>query len=312
MGKRIDPFSDTGFKNVFGKEENKHLLISFLNSLLKGEYVITDVSYLDKEQSPLGDGHRSMIYDVYCKTNDGKYVICEMQNYFQDDYGKRSICYASSAVLRQCLKGNDWKYNDVKTVLCISVLNFESPELSNEGAYRKDVVLIDRDTLKVFSDDIHLIYLTMPHFKKGQEECENDLDLWLYNLLHMKTMEELPEKMKGGVFEDLWKVLDFYSLSEDEQVRYERQIKAEVDRRCILDSAKRRSKAEGKAEGLAEGKAEGKAEGLAEGLAEGVAKGRAEEHVKVVDSARAMKSNGLSIDIIKQCTGLSEEEINTL
>jgi flagellar biosynthesis/type III secretory pathway protein FliH len=113
------------------------------------------------------------------------------------------------------------------------------------------------------------------------------------------------------VFEDLWKVLDFYSLSEDEQVRYERQIKAEVDRRCILDSAKRRSKAEGKAEGLAEGKAEGKAEGLAEGLAEGVAKGRAEEHVKVVDSARAMKSNGLSIDIIKQCTGLSEEEINT-
>jgi flagellar biosynthesis/type III secretory pathway protein FliH len=124
----------------------------------------------------------------------------------------------------------------------------------------------------------------------------------------MKTMEELPEKMKGGVFEDLWKVLDFYSLSEDEQVRYERQIKAEVDRRCILDSAKRRSKAEGKAEGLAEGKAEGKAEGLAEG----VAKGRAEEHVKVVDSARAMKSHGLSIGIIKQCTGLSEEEINAL
>jgi predicted transposase/invertase (TIGR01784 family) len=104
----------------------------------------------------------------------------------------------------------------------------------------------------------------------------------------MKTMEELPEKMKGGVFEDLWKVLDFYSLSEDEQVRYERERKAEVDERCILDSAKRRSKAEGKAEG------------------------RAEEHVKVVDSARFMKSLGISIDDIKQHTGLSEEEINAL
>jgi predicted transposase/invertase (TIGR01784 family) len=232
-----------------------------------------------------------------------------MQNYFQDDYGKRSICYASSAVLRQCLKGNDWKYNDVKTVLCISVLNFESPELSNEGAYRKDVVLIDRDTLKVFSDDIHLIYLTMPHFKKGQEECENDLDLWLYNLLHMKTMEELPEKMKGGVFEDLWKVLDFYSLSEDEQVRYERERKAEVDERCILDSAKRKGIAEGVAKGKAEGLAEGEAIGIAKGKAEGLAEGEAKG---VANSARAMKSNGLSIDIIKQCTGLSEEEINAL
>jgi predicted transposase/invertase (TIGR01784 family) len=121
----------------------------------------------------------------------------------------------------------------------------------------------------------------------------------------MKTMEELPEKMKGGVFEDLWKVLDFYSLSEDEQVRYERERKAEVDERCILDSAERK----GEARGVAKGKAEGLAEGLAKGEAIGVAKGKAESKAEI---ARAMKSNGLSTDIIKQCTGLSEEEINAL
>jgi flagellar biosynthesis/type III secretory pathway protein FliH len=137
----------------------------------------------------------------------------------------------------------------------------------------------------------------------------------------MKTMEELPEKMKGGVFEDLWKVLDFYSLSEDEQVRYERERKAEVDERCILDSAERKGEAKGvakgKAEGLAEGKAEGLAEGLAKGEAIGVAKGEAKGKAEgkaesKAEIARAMKSNGLSIDIIKQCTGLSEEEINAL
>jgi flagellar biosynthesis/type III secretory pathway protein FliH len=133
----------------------------------------------------------------------------------------------------------------------------------------------------------------------------------------MKTMEELPEKMKGGVFEDLWKVLDFYSLSEDEQVRYERERKAEVDERCILDSAERKGEAKGvakgKAEGLAEGKAEGLAEGLAKGEAIGVAKGEAKGKAEgKAEIARAMKSNGLSTDIIKQCTGLSEEEINAL
>jgi predicted transposase/invertase (TIGR01784 family) len=90
-------------------------------------------------------------------------------------------------------------------------------------------------------------------------------------------MEELPEKKKDGVPGTYWGIPDFFSLSEDEQVRYERQIKAKVDERCILDSAERKGEARG-----------------------------------VANSARAMKSHGLSIDIIKQCTGLSEEEINAL
>jgi flagellar biosynthesis/type III secretory pathway protein FliH len=116
----------------------------------------------------------------------------------------------------------------------------------------------------------------------------------------MKTMEELPKKKKDGVPGTFWGIPDFFSLSEDEQVRYERQIKAEVDRRCILDSAERK------------GIAKGKAEGLAEGEAIGIAKGEAKEHVKVVASARFMKSLGVSIDDIKQHTGLTEEEINAL
>ena len=37
MAKFINPFTDVGFKRIFGQEINKDLLIDFLNALLDGE-----------------------------------------------------------------------------------------------------------------------------------------------------------------------------------------------------------------------------------------------------------------------------------
>ncbi len=48
--KYIDPFTDFGFKHIFGKEENKHLLISFLNDLLDIEDKIVDIEYRNLEK----------------------------------------------------------------------------------------------------------------------------------------------------------------------------------------------------------------------------------------------------------------------
>ena len=42
MGRFINPFTDYGFKKIFGQELSKDLLIDFLNDLLEGERVITD------------------------------------------------------------------------------------------------------------------------------------------------------------------------------------------------------------------------------------------------------------------------------
>lgn len=49
MAKYINPFTDAGFKRIFGQEEHKGLLIAFLNRLFEGQMVITDVQYMDKE-----------------------------------------------------------------------------------------------------------------------------------------------------------------------------------------------------------------------------------------------------------------------
>ena len=38
MGKFINPFTDFGFKHIFGREMDKDILIEFLNDLLEGVY----------------------------------------------------------------------------------------------------------------------------------------------------------------------------------------------------------------------------------------------------------------------------------
>ena len=51
MQKYIDPLSDFGFKKLFGNEQSKDLLMSFLNDLLDLEYKIIDLKFENVEMS---------------------------------------------------------------------------------------------------------------------------------------------------------------------------------------------------------------------------------------------------------------------
>ena len=55
-GRYVNPYTDFGFKLLFGTPMNKDLLIGFLNALLRDEAEITDVTYLNAEQ--LAEWHR--------------------------------------------------------------------------------------------------------------------------------------------------------------------------------------------------------------------------------------------------------------
>ena len=61
MGVFIHPLTDWGFKRIFG---DKELLIDFLNSLLEGERVITNLSYLNTESQPVESDGRKTVYDL--------------------------------------------------------------------------------------------------------------------------------------------------------------------------------------------------------------------------------------------------------
>ncbi len=102
MGRYINPFTDVGFKIIFGQEINKSLLIHFLNNVID-EFTIEDVTFLDKQQLPEYDEQRSLIYDVFCQTSSGQHIIVEMQNRSQPHFKDRSLYYASKSIVRLSL-----------------------------------------------------------------------------------------------------------------------------------------------------------------------------------------------------------------
>ena len=274
MGKFINPFTDVGFKRIFGQEVSKPLLLDFLNQLLSGERIIVDLQFLDKELPSAYEGDRSTIYDIYCQTDSGEYIIVEMQNRYQHTFKQRSIYYAAQSIVRQGERGSQWGY-DVKAVYIVSFLNFVLKDISPD--FRTDVALMDMRHNTVFSDSLRLIYLQLPLFEKEADACENDFERWIYVLKNMETLNRLPFAAQSAVFQKLATITDVASLSKQERMKYDESLRMFRDTLVVMETER--------------------------------AKGREETNF---EHARKMKALGITSDIISQVTGLSAEDIEKL
>ena len=79
MAEYINPRVDWAFKRIFGSDDTKECLITFLNGVFEGEFVIKDVKHLKTEQTRHQKRERGVIFDVMCMTDDGRHIIVEMQ-----------------------------------------------------------------------------------------------------------------------------------------------------------------------------------------------------------------------------------------
>ena len=75
----INPFTDFGFKKIFGEEASKHLLMDFLNSLLPESNKIKELSFKNPELLGKSEKDRKSIFDIYCETESGEKFIVELQ-----------------------------------------------------------------------------------------------------------------------------------------------------------------------------------------------------------------------------------------
>ena len=297
MGKFINPFTDYGFKKIFGQEVSKELLIEFLNDLLEGERVITDLTFLNNEQLPIYPEDRIAIYDIFCTTDTGEKIIVEMQNRSQVYFKERALYYLSHAIVRQGVKGESWKF-DIKAVYGVFFINFL---LDENQKLRTDVILTDRDTGKLFSDKLRQIFIALPLFNKTEAECETDFERWIFVLNNMETLNRMPFKAQKAVFEKLEEIVDVHSLSEEDRVRYENSVNAYRDYLATIDYAAKK--------GVEEGFEDGLQKGIQEGIQEGIRKGQQE---KALEIARSMKAMGMTSEQIMKVTGLSLAEIESL
>ena len=281
MGKFINPFTDVGFKIIFGQEFSKERLLDFLNTLLVGERSITDLKFLDKEQPAVYDGDRSPIYDILCETVSGEKIIVEMQNREHPNFRERMLYYASESIARQGEKGTGWGY-DVKAVYVVAFTNFALTGYA--GQLRIDVSLTDREG-RLFSDKLRLICLQMPCFNKEADDCENHFERWIYILKNMDTLTRMPWAAQNAVFQRLAEVAEVSKLSKEERIKYDHALKRYRDTLNAMTGAELKGRAEGRAEG---------------------------EKLKSLAIARNLKQMGMSDADIVSATGLSEKELAEL
>src|SRR5688572_3337165 len=97
----LNPFTDFGFKKLFGEEASKPLLMDFLNALLPLAYPITELSFRNAEQLGEGVDERKAVYDIYCQDSQGSYFIVEMQKAKQNYFKDRTIFYTTFPIRDQ-------------------------------------------------------------------------------------------------------------------------------------------------------------------------------------------------------------------
>ena len=250
--KYVNPFTDFGFKKLFGEEPGKDLLLDFLNELLKEEQgQITHLTYLKNEHLDQ-DLNRKAIFDLYCTNQRGERFIVELQKTKQNFFKDRTVYYATFPIREQARRA-DWNY-ELNAVYTVAILDFVFDEGKNEpDKYRYDVKLMDQETCRVFYDKLTFIYLEMPKFSKTLDELETRFDKWLYILRNLNKLDRIPENLRERIFEQLFEVAEIARFNSGQLNAYEDSLKYYRDLKNSLDTARE----EGREEGMEKGREEG-------------------------------------------------------
>ena len=330
----VNPYTDFGFKMLFGTELNKELLISFVNSLFNGKEVIKDLRYLNTEHLGTTEADRRAIFDVYCENEKGEKILIEMQRGEQQFFKDRSLYYSTFPIREYGQKG-EWNYH-LKAVYVIGILNFIFDD-SHDDYFHHEVKLMDTHSKEVFYEKLTFVYLEMPKFNKTEEQLETLFDKWLFVLRNLTRMFDRPAALQERVFNRLFETAEIARFTKIQLEAYEDSLKAYRDWKNTIDTAKIKSHAEGRAEGEAIGLEKGEAIGLEKGEAIGLEKGEAIGLEKgeaiglekgeaiglekgeaiglekaTLQIAKRLLSNGMPIAEVSAATGLSESQLSEL
>lgn len=230
--KYINPFTDFGFKKIFGEEENKDLLVDFIQTLMPEKSNITTINYLKTEKLGRANTERKAIFDLYCENDKGEKFIVELQRAEQDYFKERSIYYSTFAIQEQAKKGK-WDYN-WQGVYTIAIMDFSFTHSLHKNV-KTQVVLYDEENGMVFTNKLKYIYLEMDKFKKSIEELETYYDKWLFILKNLHLLDEIPPELREKSFQKLFNVAEIAKYNPKDRQTYENSLKYYRDMENSLD-----------------------------------------------------------------------------
>lgn len=296
--------SDYGFKRIFGTEEFRPAVISFLKAALGDEINIEKVEphkveYHDKEVLPgVSDGKR-IVYDVYftLKTMQKDslfkslylpepgdevthHFILEMQNIYEPPFEDRMTYYASKMLAEQGVAG--WNY-DLDPVILIVVTDFDFPHLTRQLV--QEFELREKITGESLTKKLRMLFYSLKQVPPQWNDCVTELQKVLYLIKNMDRMDKNSKPYTDGGYNEFFEAAATSSMAAEDTVLYSQSLSRLRSYQAGLDYR------------FEEGRAEGRAEGRISGFEE---------------MARKMRDEGTDIAYISRLTGFSPDHIMDL
>jgi predicted transposase/invertase (TIGR01784 family) len=282
--KYLNPFTDFGFKKLFGEEPHKAVLINFLNTLLPEKHQIQDLQYTHTERLGLTEFDRRAIFDLSCVSPAGERFVVELQKAKHNFFKDRTVYYATFPIQEQAQRG-EWDYN-LSAVYTVGILDFVFDEDRNNNEVLH-VVQLKNQHGQLFYDKLTFIYLSLPHFKKTLEELETLQDKWLYVFKHLQDLQEIPAVLNEGVFPELFETAQLACFNSIERDAYFESLKNYRDWKGVMDTARGEALQTGIGIGIQQGRQEGILE-IARNL------------LDILDNATIALKTGLTEDEVQQ------------
>ncbi len=280
--KFVDIKNDVAFRKIFGNENRKEVLISFLNAvlLLEKDNKIVNVDILTPYQLPAIKGGKVTIVDVKAKDQNQKTYIVEMQVAEVEGFDKRVLYYASKSYSAQIERGD--QYEKLNPTFFIGILDFE---VTQNPSYLNRHKIVDIETNENFIKDIEFNFIELPKFNKTAKELTTIIDQWVFFIRNAENLEVIPENIKDEGLRFAYQDADKHNWTKEELEAYDYVLMREQDDRGRLTLATKRA-------------------------TERATEKATKATLQVV--AKKLLGKGFSLTDISETTGLTVDEIHSL
>ena len=302
----MDPLSDYGFKRLLASERNKDILMHLLNVFISEDTgIITDITYQSTEMLGVRKEDKYVRYDLYCKNQDGRHFIVEMQNGKQSNYADRLRVYTSLATVRNMDK-DDKYYERVPKIYSFNIMSYDMPEFKGKKRFFSKIYHKDDDN-DIFTKNIVYYFVELSKFAAQLEtlDMSDERNLILYMFTNVVYLQEeeinnlTPMQMR---FYEECQISNFTNMEKQDYV------KSLMDYPSVHEMVEC-ERAEAKEEGIQIGIQMGIEQGIEQGIQQGIQQGEISTKRLL---ARNMLAEGLAPTLVVEISGLTENEVMAL
>jgi len=224
--KFVDIKNDIAFRKIFGNENKKEILISFLNAVLelpKGKK-IKKIEIKNPYQLPEIKDLKSSILDVKVTDERNIWYIVEMQVEEPDGFDKRVQYYTAKQYASQIEVGED--YPKLKQVIFIGILNFKFFEGDD---YLTKHLITNKKTGKQELSDMEYNFIELPKFEEDKIKITTLIEKWIYFIKKAPNLDVIPENVTDIGLKYAYEDADKHNWTKEELLAYDYASMREAD-----------------------------------------------------------------------------------